>query len=179
MSDRNSWATPAWLTALLPYVDLDPCSNSHSTVRARQTYSLEAGQDGLALPWFGTVYVNGPYANLMPWAMKLAGCYSGIDYGEHRQAAGVVFSAGFLVNVDSSTAWWRALCAVLPLRFDFHKRIQFVPPDGVTASTNSKPQALVCDWEFWARCSPDLAQHGTLWTQHPLRRDAEIQGEAV
>jgi hypothetical protein len=34
-TDRDSWATPPWLTELLPEVDLDPCSNNRSTVKAR------------------------------------------------------------------------------------------------------------------------------------------------
>ena len=58
-------ATKAQPKELLPLVDLDPCSNPRSTVRARMTMSLEAGQDGLAAPWVGSVFVNttGPGLN--------------------------------------------------------------------------------------------------------------------
>lgn len=149
-ADRDSWCTPAWLTALLPHVDLDPCSNARSTVRARRTYDLVRGEDGLALPWFGMVFVNPPYSDVLPWAWKLQ------DERELR-------SAGYLVNADSSTRWWHALRLLLPLRFDFDKRIQFDAPPGVKRSGNSKPQSLLLDETFWNACDPALQQHGTLW----------------
>jgi hypothetical protein len=149
MSDRDSWATPAWLTALLPEVDLDPCSNEHSTVRARKTYRLDRGEDGLVLPWVGSVYVNAPFSDIMPWAVKAG----------HEVRRG----CGFLVNVDSSTAWWRELTSFLPYIFLFDRRIQFVPPPGITPSTNSKPQALLCNWEFWMGCDVALRDRGSLW----------------
>ena len=156
MIDRDSYCTPSWLTALLPHVDLDPCGNARSTVRARKTYSLERGEDGLALPWFGMVYVNGPFSDLLPWADRL--------YETYRQTDGV-WSAGFLVNADSSTAWWKRLRETLPLCFDFDKRIQFDAPDGVKTSSNSKPQSLLCDVEFWNACDVRLRGYGTLWKQ--------------
>jgi hypothetical protein len=148
-SIRDSWATPQWLTRLLPVVDLDPCSNHRSTVRARKTYSLERDEDGLALPWFGVCYVNPPFSDVMPWV--------------ERAESPEVVACGFLVNVDSSTAWWRRLQKTRSLALMFHKRIQFSPPPGVAPSSNSKPQALVCDLGFWMRCDPALATHGTLW----------------
>ena len=58
MSDRDCWATPKWLTDLLPTVDLDPCSNAQSTVKASTAYDLARGEDGLVLEWFGSVYVT-------------------------------------------------------------------------------------------------------------------------
>lgn len=148
---RDGWCTPSWLTDLLPLVDLDPCSNAQSTVRAKTAYSLDAGQDGLALPWFGLVYVNGPFSDLLPWATKL--------HAEIRNIHG----AAFLVNTDSSTAWWRALARLLTWRFDFNRRIQFAPPPGVTPSTNSKPQTLLMTETFWRECDEGLAQYGVLW----------------
>lgn len=145
--DRDSWTTPQWLTDLLPYVDLDPCSNVRSTVRANRTYRLDRGEDGLALPWNGMCFINPPYSDVLPWARK------GIE----------AESIGFLVNADSSTAWWREMTRYCRLMFLFAKRIQFTPPPGVRASTNSKPQALVCDEAFWDACSPELVRFGQLW----------------
>lgn len=148
---RDGWNTPSWLCDLLPNVDVDPASNPRSNIKARVTYSLEAGQDGLAEKWFGLVWVNPPFSNILPWADKL--------HAEIRHIHG----AGFLVNTDSSTQWWRALIKLLPWRFDFSKRIQFSPPPGVQPSTNSKPQTLLCTETFWRECDEGLAQHGTLW----------------
>lgn len=149
--DRDSYCTPKWLTDLLPLVDLDPASNQRSTVRAVDSCSIDRGEDGLLVSWFGLVFVNGPFSDLMPWAQKLA--------AEYRNIRG----AGFLVNADPSTAWWKILRRYLPLRFDFDKRIQFEPPPGVVPSSNSKPQALLCNEPFWVECDERLYQHGTLW----------------
>jgi len=150
VSERDAWATPAWLTALLPHVDLDPCSNPFSTVKSSRTYSLEAGQDGLALPWDGSVYVNPPFSNILPWAYKL---------GEH----GCDAPAAFLVNADHSTLWWRELTVSLDHALMFRKRIQFNPPPGIKPSTNNKAQALLMNEPFLALCQPALFSLGALW----------------
>lgn len=152
--DRDAYCTPAEITVLLPEVDLDPCSNPRSTVRARQTYSLEANQDGLALPWLGLVYCNPPYSAPLPWAQKLAAEWSSLA------------GAGFLVNADHSPKWWHVLKQALPIRLDFDERIEFAAPPGVEASKNDRPQTLLMDAAFWAKCDqPALLAMGTLWRQ--------------
>lgn len=146
---RDGWCTPEWLTALLPHVDLDPCSNARSTVRAHRALAIERGEDGLAAPWSGLVFVNPPYSDVLPW----------VERAEQSPGA----HCGFLVNVDPSTAWWRRLQEVCPLALFFHKRIQFVPPQGVKPSTNSKPQALLMSEWFWMQCDARLSEWGTVW----------------
>lgn len=150
---RDAWTTPDWLTALLPFHDLDPCSNPNSTIPARVTYSLEAGQNGLELPWFGLVWINGPYSNLLPWAIKL----------EQEKRIGNVTGAAFLINADHSTRWWKRLVRQLPNRLDFDRRIQFKAPPGAAPSTNNKPQSMLMDDEYLGRCCSDLLSCGTLW----------------
>jgi hypothetical protein len=150
--NRDSWCTPLWLAELLPEVDLDPCSNPRSHIRARKTYSLENGENGLELPWFGLLWCNGPYSELLPWAKKL---------DASRQE---VTGAGFLVNADHSPAWWKLLTKRLPLRLDFDDRLEFDPPPGVEPSKNDRPQTLLMDPAFWRECSQiELLKRGTLW----------------
>lgn len=150
--NRDGWCTADWLTALLPKVDLDPCSNPFSSVRAKRTYSLEAGENGLLLPWKGSIYVNGPYSELEPWAAKLEA---------ERKA---ITAAGFLVNADNSPAWWHMLVKHLRLRLDFDERIEFKPPPGVDPSKNDRPQTLLMDAAFWKKCDRKaLLARGTLW----------------
>jgi hypothetical protein len=122
-------------------------------IRARKTYALDSGQDGLAEPWFGMVWVNPPYADIMPWVVK--------------SESPLITSVGFLVNVDPSTAWWKRLTERRHMAFTFNRRIQFTPPPGVVASTNSKAQALVCDAAFFSACNPALRAHGVLWARQP------------
>lgn len=151
--DRNCWCTPRWLTELLPQADVDPASNPRSTVRAVRSYMLEAGENGLELPWTGLVWCNPPYGNVLPWAVKL-----GVEMRARRTVG-----AAFLVNADHSTRWWRQLVQLLPNRLDFTQRIQFTAPPGADASTNNKPQTLLCDDEYLSRCTSDLLVCGTLW----------------
>ena len=153
-ADRDSWATPPWLTDLLPEVDLDPCTNNRSTVKARTTYDLGRREDGLRLEWAGSLWLNPPYGDVMPWAEKL--CCSPL-----------VTSCAFLVNADPSTKWWRLLTSRLTVALFFYKRIQFVPPPHAVPSTNSKAQALLMDDAFLAMCSPRLLSTGAVWsTRH-------------
>lgn len=74
---RDDWRTPEEVTRLLLDLfggpaDLDPCGNAESIVPARRQYLLERGEDGLTLPWRGTVYVNPPFSQLRGFAAKAA-----------------------------------------------------------------------------------------------------------
>jgi hypothetical protein len=83
-SARPDWNTPEEILSLvrqLGPIGLDPCSNPTSLVGARVAWSLETGDDGLAVPWrqalwpdyVGLVYVNPPYGReIEPWAAKCA-----------------------------------------------------------------------------------------------------------
>ena len=59
------WGTPSkYVNAIKQFfsgaIDLDPCSNSHSIVKAKVEYKLP--QDGLKESWdHSTIYVNPPY----------------------------------------------------------------------------------------------------------------------
>lgn len=163
---RDCWTTPRWLTDLLPKVTLDPCSNLRSTVRAKRhivssgdpywnnfhdidgTTQWEQG-DGLAVSWKNrSVFVNPPYSKIMPWARKAADARAFI----------------FLVNLDPSTKWMKELReSGGHFRFEFDKRIKFVPPPRIRQSSNSKPQALICNEAGMLMIDEDLKQHGQWW----------------
>jgi len=120
----DSYCTPSWLTAMLPQVDLDPCSNPRSTVRAKRTYSLEKKLDGLKLPWNGSVFLNFPYSDPLPWIMKL----------NEDLLAGRCTEAIVLCKLDSSTEWWQVLTGFeQPELWTFDKRIQFDEPPALIA----------------------------------------------
>lgn len=129
----DCYCTPGWFTALLPYADLDPCSNPRSTVRARRTYSLEKRLDGLKLPWSGSVFLNWPYSEPLPWARKVI----------TELALGRCTEAIILCKEDSSTEWWNIATSfdslaevggplwMPPDLWLFDKRIQFDEPPGL------------------------------------------------
>lgn len=91
--------TPLWLCELLPLVDFDPCSNPRSMVRARWSWSLEKGIDGLKMPWRGVGYKNFPYSDPMPW------CIKAIDEMRMGRCTELIT----LCKLDTSTEWWKVL----------------------------------------------------------------------
>lgn len=143
----DSWCTPKWLADLLgDYFDVDPCSNTRSHIRARiwhgPEHAREEYRDGLARGWVGSAFVNPPFSNVQPWAIRLA---------LHPSP----WCA--LVKLDPTTRWWATLMSANPSVAPFKKRIKF---EGDRAMTANFPCCLV--WKRWAP-SDELAKH--LWLQ--------------
>lgn len=73
---RNDWGTPEWLVgaaraALGGRIDLDPCGNPERVLPGIARTFLPPQDDGLALPWEGTVFVNPPFGKpLDAWMAK-------------------------------------------------------------------------------------------------------------
>ena len=66
------WLTPPSMIQALGDFDLDPCCpNNLPWETANNYYSLDNGQDGLALPWVGRIWLNPPYSNWVPFMKKL------------------------------------------------------------------------------------------------------------
>jgi site-specific DNA-methyltransferase (adenine-specific) len=77
--ETQHWCTPDNVLECvrkIAEIELDPCSNANSLVRAR--VSIELPNDGLAADWIahsrgGLVYVNPPYGRAIPrWTSKCA-----------------------------------------------------------------------------------------------------------
>lgn len=108
-TDRQN--TPRDLCDDLGEFDLDVASNPASMIRARRHYCLERGDDGLALPWVGSVWCNGPYSDPLPWCERL------------RDHAGPWAA---LWKLDPTTTWWRELMRGADGYGLFRKRLAFV-----------------------------------------------------
>jgi hypothetical protein len=74
--------------------DLDPAAGCEPTPIAEERYTPE--DDGLAQPWFGTVWLNPPFDNKARWYRKL--------YDEFRN--GDVDCVVAVARVDTSTDWF-------------------------------------------------------------------------
>lgn len=80
-------------------IDLDPCSNSSSIVKANTKWDGTIGQCGLSIQWFGNVFCNPPYKNEIPkWVEK---CVSS------RATSEIVF----LVPSRTDTRWFNTALA--------------------------------------------------------------------
>lgn len=126
----DAQCTPRDLAHDLGAFDTDPCSNPRSHVVARTRYMLEAGQDGLALPWVGSVWCNGPYSDPLPWCQRL------------RAHDGPWAS---LWKLDPTTRWWAELMASGASWAAFRARLRFERPGNVGVANF----ASVLVWRGW------------------------------
>ena len=122
MSESPEWYTPKHIiklaVAALGEIDLDPCSNSHKVpnVPAKTHYTKD--DDGLSRPWFGKVYLNPPYGDVIPdWIEKLVQSYEG----------GEVEAAIALLPGRIDTQWFQPLYEYLICHV--RGRLQFVGSD--------------------------------------------------
>lgn len=130
MSDSDSWCSPPQIADPVAEffdgdVDVDPCSNNRSLIRA----ILAMQRGGLVLPWRlagakakGTVYENDPYSKAGIWTDKML----------REVACENVTEIIRLSMMATSSVWWQRMCVepkrrprVLGLR-----RIAFLNPFG-------------------------------------------------
>jgi DNA (cytosine-5)-methyltransferase 1 len=120
---RDAWATPPILAANLVRefrCTLDVAA-SPSTAKCSRFYT--ASDDGLSQPWDGVVWCNPPYSDPSPWVKRA------IDEG-HRGAVSVLLLPA-MVGVS-----WFTLMSIAADWWTFDRRIAFVPPAGVVASSS-------------------------------------------
>ena len=76
MEDRNRYCTPRLILdpvyAMWGRIDLDPCWDPTSIVRALRTFDIRRGQDALKLRWRGRVFLNPPYSGPAPFLRRAA-----------------------------------------------------------------------------------------------------------
>jgi phage N-6-adenine-methyltransferase len=131
--DRNCWGTPSDLFAELHVkysFTVDACALSWNTKLPRFWSPVE---DGLVQSWAGErVWCNPPYGRglIEPWVEKAL-----------ERRAGV---AVLLLPSRTDTAWFQALLGRPGVSITFlPKRVRFVPPPGVKASSPTEASILV------------------------------------
>lgn len=116
--DSDAWYTPEWIfDGLGLEFDLDVAAPAEplSWLPAKHRYTV--ADDGLAQPWFGTVWCNPPYSDPSPWCRKWA---------QHE-------SGCLLIRADLSTSGpFAAVCAASSM-YVHRKRVHFVNGHGSTS----------------------------------------------
>ena len=132
----HGWDTPEDLLRRLYNVfgtfDLDPCSRTGDRRRApvRAKMHFTADDDGLALPWFGVVFVNPPYGrSIGSWLAKAR--------NEVKQGRTDMVVA--LVPARTDTRWWHVNVAGAAHVFLLRGRLKF----GGTGQSAPFPSALI------------------------------------
>jgi hypothetical protein len=125
----DTWLTPPAIINALGEFDLDPCSpikRPWSTA----AWHYDINDDGLAMPWYGRVWLNPPYSReAVKWLRKMAA---------HGKGTALIFAR-------TETSWffetvWQAATAILFLE----GRIHFHMADGSRAKANAgAPSCLV------------------------------------
>jgi hypothetical protein len=95
-------------------LDLDPCSNSHSSpnVRAKKHFTIE--DNGLAQEWSGRVFMNPPFSDIKKW----------VPYVIKEYSSGRVIEAIALTKADTRTNWYKKLresCQAICFVEGYHK----------------------------------------------------------
>lgn len=154
----QSWCTPPkYIGAIKSFwngeIELDPCSNEYSMVRAKSEFMLPE-TDGLMLEWdYRTIYVNPPYGadrlrgtTIKNWLAKCA--YSHAKYNSDIIA---------LIPVATNTSHWKkyifgdadALCFLADTRLKF-----FV--DGIE---HEKGAPMACCLVYWGNNINKFIEH--------------------
>ena len=131
-NSSDEYATPRWVAKRINKgtngVDLDPCEKIPI---ADERYTIE--DDGLASPWFGTVYCNPPYSEPDKW----------VNTGISESSKDDVELIISLVKGDSSTNWWDDLyehasfvCFIDQTPFASHMFVIGEPSDEFTEVLN-------------------------------------------
>lgn len=152
---RDEWCTPKWLAEALGRFSIDPCSNDRSHIRSGAA-TVEERDNGLAVAqyWgpYDSVFINPPYSRgeVLKW----------VEAWKHTDFV-------FLLRWDPSTVWHNRLIQFCECVWFAHKRIEFEPPPGVTASTNPFPHALYFKHKPTGERYDNLNKLGRFYTVGP------------
>ena len=138
-ASSDEWHTPPAIlapvrAALGGRIDLDPasCAAAAGRVGAGRWYGLP--DDGLALPWFGAVFVNPPYSRAAAWLRRALKAVNGGEVA----ALAVLTHATSMLGTDSGLALVeRAAAVALP------GRVRFVRPDGSPGDSSPRDASVL------------------------------------
>lgn len=142
------WLTPPDLVQKLGHFDLDPCSpNNLPWKLADKFYSLENGEDGLALSWEGRLFVNPPYSGWAPFIKKLS---------EHNNGIALIFAK------TETKGWhdhvWPKVDSILFIK----RRLKFLRSDFKSASTATQASVLIAYGAANTKCLETCGIEGKL-----------------
>lgn len=113
---NDNLQTPIWVSKSLGAIDLDPCAGISTTIGIHN-YRIDAGENGLELPWHGFVFCNPPFSQKQLWIDKM------ISYG-----LGIL-----LLPERGSAPWFGPLAQNAGNYFVMGKKINFI---GGSSSNN-------------------------------------------
>jgi hypothetical protein len=149
VTEAKDWCTPPTLVEAVKRVfrgeiDLDPCSNPHSVVQARVSYSLPE-HDGLSESWdFERIYVNPPYGSDKERGTRILDWF--VRIGDAVAAGSEVIA---LVPVATNTRHWKNFVypAATAICFLFEPRVKFY----ISGRQDNKGAPMSCAVIYYGR----------------------------
>lgn len=116
----------------LEQFDLDPATNSFSTVPARTRWTRR--EDGLAQPWFGHIWVNFPFSSSGLWVSKI----------RQSLALSAVKTITVLSPGDTGNTWWPELWSIATAWAAWPQREHFPLPGEAKGQPAGAPHLWLC-----------------------------------
>lgn len=126
------WYTPPWVfTEMGVEFDIDVCAPPTGIPWIPARKHFHKGIDGLAQPWYGTVWCNPPYGKETPvWLAKMAA---------HRDGMALVFAR-------TDCGWFHDHVTTADAILFLKGRIRFVDGAGVTAGGGPGSGSMLVAW---------------------------------
>jgi len=150
VGQSQDWGTPKkYVDAVKEFfggvIDLDPCSNRHSIVRALMEYSLPKN-DGLTESWnFPTIYINPPYGIDREHGTMIR------DWLKKCEEANRLYQSEVLalVPVATNTGHWKKYVygKATAICFLYDTRLRFL----VNGKDQGKGAPMSCAMIYWGR----------------------------
>ena len=122
--DTARWPIIKLVRAVLGTIDLDPTSSEIAQRTVCATKFFTKADDGLKHEWWGKVFLNPPYSNIVPFIETLIAEFQ----------AGRVTEAILLTHNYTDTQWFHRAAKAASIFCLTLRRIPFLDPDGEPAS---------------------------------------------
>jgi len=131
--------------------DLDAATNPHATIPAEMRFMGPKvdGWDGLALPWFGNVWLNFPFSDPNPWIAKVSREADRMFGQRFAGSEAPAQSITVLGPGDQAVTWWRAMRTICDARAMWPRRAHFELP----GQPKGSPPGPVNLWYIGARAT--------------------------